>query len=160
MITCGSKYDFKMALIRSFVMRSGRILSSIRVLPRLSADGQPKAGYQLSQCALVSTSVEDCPGLPGVLSADISSFAEGKYLTVTFDNSQQSQLISQWLRQNCHCPECIDPGSNQRKVLADKLLGSPKLKSAYTSDSRRLTCSNKSSHNLATDLAINRKHKP
>ena len=126
-----------MALVRglwSSVVCSGRILSSVGVLPRLSVDEQSKAGHQLSQCALVSTSpVEDSPGLPGVLSADISSFAEGKYLTVTFDNSQQSQLISQWLRQNCHCPECIiDPGSNQRKVLADKLLGSPKLKSAYT----------------------------
>ena len=124
-----------MALVRclwSSVMRSGRIFSSVGVLPRLRANEQPKAGHQLSRCALVSTSpVEDSPGLPGVLSADISSFAEGKYLTITFDNSQQSQLMSQWLRQNCHCPECIDPGSNQRKVLADKLLGSPKLKSVY-----------------------------
>jgi DUF971 family protein len=75
--------------------------------------------------------VKDSPSLPGVLSADIFSFAEGKYLTITFDNNQQSQLISQWLRQNCHCPECIDPGSNQRKVLADKLLDSPRLKSAH-----------------------------
>ena len=126
-----------MALSRclwSSVVRSGRIFSSVGVFPRLRADEQPiaKAGHWLSHCALVSTSpVEDGPGLPGVLSADISSFAEGKYLTLIFDNSQQSQLISQWLRQNCHCPECIDPGSNQRKVLADKLLGSPKLKSVY-----------------------------
>ena len=137
-----------MALVRcllwSSIVHSGRTKSlfSIGVLPRI-ADGQPKAGYlklkcingivwDLSQCAHVSTSSgEDNPGLPRVLSADVPSAAVGKYLTVKFDNCQQSQLISQWLRQNCHCPECIDPGSNQRKVYADKLLGSPRLKLAH-----------------------------
>ena len=84
------------------------------------------------QRAYVSTTrVEGNPGFPRVLSAEVLSHAEGKYLTVKFDSGQQSQLISQWLRQNCHCAECIDPGSNQRKVYADKLLGSPRLKSAH-----------------------------
>lgn len=132
-----------MALVRcrrwSSVVCCGRTL--VRVLPR-SVNGHPKlkGGYfnicavawDPSLCACVSTSpVEGNRGLPRVLSADAPSAAEGKYLIIKFDNSQQSQLISQWLRQSCHCPECIDPGSNQRKVYADKLLGSPRLQSAH-----------------------------
>ena len=65
-----------------------------------------------------------------LLSADIdSSESSGKYLTVKWESGKQSHLFSKWLRQNCHCPECVDPGSNQRKVFADKLVGSPRLDS-------------------------------
>ena len=122
--------------------RSGRTLFS-RVLPTIS-DGEPKTGYLRLKCNRLvwdrshcvspwssTNPVEVNSGLPRVLSADIPSATRGKYLTIKFDNNQQSQLISQWLRQNCHCPECIDPGSNQRKVYADKLLGSPRVTSAH-----------------------------
>ena len=62
--------------------------------------------------------------------ADVAGSKPGRYLTVTFDNGEQSQMMSLWLRQNCHCSDCVDPGTNQRKVFADRLEGSPRLESA------------------------------
>ena len=70
-----------------------------------------------------------------ILSVDIATNSSinsvaGKYLTVAFDNGEQSRMMAVWLRHNCHCPDCVDPGTNQRKVYAHRLELSPTLKSA------------------------------
>ena len=60
----------------------------------------------------------------------VSPANSGKHLVVKWDNGEESKLISQWLRFNCQCPECVSPSSNQRMVYADKLVFWPRISSS------------------------------
>ena len=60
----------------------------------------------------------------------VSPANSGKYLLIRWDNGEESKLLSQWLRFNCQCPECVSPSSNQRMLYADKLLSWPKISSS------------------------------
>ena len=67
----------------------------------------------------------------------VSPANSGKHLLVRWDNGEESKLLSQWLRFNCQCPECVSPSTNQRTLYADKLLPWPRICSATI---KGLTC--------------------
>ena len=61
---------------------------------------------------------------------DVSPVNSGKDLLIKWDNGEESKLLSQWLRFNCQCSECVSPSTNQRMVYADKLVLWPKISSS------------------------------
>ena len=112
---------------------------NLRRAVSISRGTQNRAGYYDLFCGSWNTlhfrncststsiSVESVPDKK-ILS--VSPVKSGKNLFVKWDDGEESRLLSQWLRFNCQCPECVSPASNQRMLYADKLLSWPRISSA------------------------------
>lgn len=66
--------------------------------------------------------------------SDVSVYASGAGVQVTWASGEKSRFHSKWLRHFCQCPSCHQAHSGQRTLNTSKLSPTSKVLSAHTTD--------------------------